>query len=289
MTDAGAAQDGLGADRVPEVHELTRVVALDGPAGSGKSTVARLAAQALGWRFVDTGATYRAVTLQVLRSGVPLDDADAVTKAAESAHVVLDVDAFSTRVELGGEDVSAEIRGPEVTSAVSAVSAVPGVRRRLVLLQRQLMGTEGAVVEGRDISTVVAPRAGVKVYLDAREEVRARRRAADHAGALAAAAAGATAPAAPSSSGTSAGASPTSSDAVPGGGNAQSGAPAVIDIDAVQADIRRRDALDNKTNKLEVSEGAIHLDTSDLTLQEVVDAVVQLVEAAGLTTTGAGR
>lgn len=301
MTDAGAARDGAPVDRVPDVEELTRVVALDGPAGSGKSTVARLTAQALGWRFVDTGATYRAVTLHVLRSGVALDDAVAVTRAAESARVVLDVDAFSTRVELNGEDVSTKIRGPEVTAAVSAVSAVPGVRHRLVLLQRQLMGTEGAVVEGRDISTVVAPLAGVKVYLDAREEVRARRRAADHAGAMAAAAAQAadqgapqTAPQIAAASSRAAGlAAPTSGSPDSGGVGLASAPPPVnvpdVDLAAVQADIRRRDALDNQTNKLEVSEGAIHLDTSDLTLQEVVDAVVRLVQEAGLAATGMSR
>ena len=255
---------GAGVDDapVPGIAELTRVVALDGPAGSGKSTVARRAAQALGWRFVDTGATYRAVTLAVLRSGVPLDDAEAVAAVACTARVRLAVDPSSSLVELDGEDVSAEIRGPAVTAAVSAVSAVPSVRAGLVLLQRRLMGTAGAVVEGRDIATVVAPDAGLKVYLDAREEVRARRRAADsHRGVAIEPHAGRSSASAPT-------AAPDAAEAAA--------------LAAVSADLRRRDALDGQTNRLEVSEGAVHLDTSDLTLDEVVEAVVELARTVGL-------
>jgi cytidylate kinase len=277
MTGVGAQQR-----RVPDVSELVRVVALDGPAGSGKSTVARLTAQALGWRFVDTGATYRAITLHVLRSGADLDDTEAVARAAREAQVDLDVDPSARGVRLNGGDVSAEIRGPLVTAAVSGVSAVPAVRAQLIELQRALMGTEGAVVEGRDIATVVAPLAAVKVYLDAREDVRARRRAADvdagvgpKAGAL----------------GTelSAGASePLSAPAGSAPGTTSSGSSddRIADVRDVQADLRRRDALDSQTNKLEVSEGAIHLDTSDLTIDEVVAAVVALVRAAGLVSEG---
>jgi cytidylate kinase len=271
-----------GQGPVPDVAELTRVIALDGPAGSGKSTVARRTAQALGWRFVDTGATYRAITLQVLRSGVPLEDATAVTRAAEGALLVLDVDPWTTRVELDGEDVSAEIRGPEVTAAVSAVSAVPGVRNHLVAVQRRLMGTAGAVVEGRDIATVVAPLAAVKVYLDAREEVRARRRAGDrHVGVVSTPAAALEAPVAARHAEPVQGTGPHADSAVGDVGRTQQGGS--VALETVQADLRRRDALDNQTNKLEVSEGAIHLDTSDLTLEEVVDAVVALARDAGLT------
>jgi cytidylate kinase len=271
---------GEGQGRVPDVAELTRVVALDGPAGSGKSTVARRTAQALGWRFVDTGATYRAVTLQVLRAGVDLRDAVGVTAAAAAAQLVLDVDPWSTRVELDGEDVSAEIRGPAVTAAVSAVSAVPGVRQHLILLQRQLMGTDGAVVEGRDIATVVAPLARVKVYLDAREEVRALRRARDKDAGIPATAQG-SAP-----RGTLSGPARQAGGGIPSAGRASAPVPSTtagrVAVEDVQADLRRRDELDSQTNKLEVSEGAIHLDTSDLTLDEVVAAVVSLVKGAGL-------
>ena len=247
---------------MPGVAELTRVVALDGPAGSGKSTVARRTAQALGWRFVDTGATYRAVTLAVLRSGVPLEDEAAVAAVARAARVRLGVDPSSMLVELDGVDVSSEIRGPAVTAAVSAVSAVPAVRAWLVLLQRRLMGTAGAVVEGRDIATVVAPNAGLKIYLDAREEVRARRRAADshHGVAI----------------------EQLADRAGASGRQAAPDAAAAVPLSVVQRDLRRRDALDSQTNRLEVSEGAVHLDTSDLSLDEVVGAVVDLARTAGL-------
>jgi cytidylate kinase len=277
---------GAGADRerVPDVSELTRVVALDGPAGSGKSTVARRTAQALGWRFVDTGATYRAITLAVLRAAVPLDDHEAVTRAAESAQLFLDVDPWSARVELDGQDVSDEIRGPEVTAAVSAVSAVPGVRRHLVQVQRGLMGVEGAVVEGRDIATVVAPLAAVKVYLDAREDVRARRRAGDrHVGVVTPPAGGARAGGAGSSAQPAQERDPDSaSGSVRTETSPQADDARLVALEAIRADIRRRDALDNQTNRLQVSEGAIHLDTSDLTLVQVVEAVVALVRDAGL-------
>lgn len=277
MTGVGVdGTPGAGAPqrvpRVPSVEELTRVVALDGPAGSGKSTVSRLVAEALGWRFVDTGATYRALTLAVLRAGVDpeADGSEAALLAAvRDAEVLLLTDPSAPRVLLDGVDVSVAIRSPEVTRHVSAVSAVPAVRQRLIELQRQAMGVEGAVVEGRDIATVVAPLAAVKVYLDARPEVRAARRAGDtHTGVVAAASAGrASAPVA--DQGDPAGAS----GLAPGASAA---------TDAVAADLARRDARDHQTNRLEVSEGALHLDTSDLSLSEVVAAIVRLVRDAGL-------
>ncbi|MCU1672594.1 MAG: cmk [Frankiales bacterium] len=155
-----------------------RVIALDGPSGSGKSTVARGVARTLGWRYVDTGATYRAATLAALRAGVALEDPAAVAAAVADARIELSVDPDVPGVRLDGDDVAAEIRGPVVTGAVSAVSAVPAVRAQMVALQRSLIG-DGAVVEGRDIGTAVAPAAPVKVYLDASPEVRASRRAAE--------------------------------------------------------------------------------------------------------------
>jgi cytidylate kinase len=249
---------------VPDVADLTRVVAVDGPAGSGKSTVARAAAQALGWRFVDTGATYRAVTLQVLRAGVDLADPAAVAAAAAQADVELDTEPAQRGVRLNGEDVSAEIRGAAVTAAVSGVSAVPAVRRQLVALQRRLMGLDGAVVEGRDIATVVAPQAAVKVYLDARPEVRARRRAVELAP---------VAPAAPTGTGTGARES----------GTATAEAALLPDeVASVEQSLRLRDELDSRTNSLVATEGAVHLDTSDLTVQQVVAEIVTLAERAGV-------
>jgi len=152
------------------------VIAIDGPAGTGKSSVSRGLAQTLGARYVDTGAMYRIVTLAMLRAGVDLRDSEAIAAAAE---VPLSV-GFDPQVEqtyLDGEDVSVQIRSDEVTRAVSAVAAVPAVRARLVQLQRESAeGADSVVVEGRDIGTVVLPGAGVKIFLTASAETRARRR-----------------------------------------------------------------------------------------------------------------
>ena len=158
------------------------VVALDGPSGSGKSTAAKGVARVLGWRYVDTGATYRAATLAVLRAGTDLADpaaiAACVSEVLAADELRLSTDPDAPAVRLGDEDVSQQIRSAEVTASVSAVSAVPEVRAGLVALQRRLMGSDGAVAEGRDIGAVVAPEAAVKVYLDADQAVRAQRRAA---------------------------------------------------------------------------------------------------------------
>ena len=221
-----------------------QVIALDGPSGSGKSTVARSVASSLGWRYVDTGATYRAATLAVLRAGTPLDDPDGIAGVVRSAVVDLSTDPGTAGVRLDGEDVTALVRGPEVTAAVSAVSAVPSVRAQLVELQRRLAGDGGAVLEGRDIGTAVFPDAPVKVFLDASAEVRASRRAGD----------------------TDAG---------------------VVDptLDAVAADLARRDRLDSSraASPLQAAQDAVHLDSSALDAQEVVERVLALARDAGLT------
>jgi cytidylate kinase len=227
-----------------------RVIALDGPSGSGKSTVARAVARRLGWRYVDTGATYRAATLAVLRAGVDVGDPDAVAATVARADIVVSSDPDVPGTSLDGADVSALIRGAEVTAAVSAVSAVPEVRRRLVALQRELAGSDGAVLEGRDIGTAVFPDAAVKVFLDASSEVRATRRA----------------------------------------GDADTGISIVTgeSTDVVQRvadDLARRDRLDSSrvASPLQAAEDAVHLDSSALDAQQVVDSVLRLADAAGLT------
>ena len=224
----------------------TPVIARDGPSGSGKSTVARAVATALGWRYVDTGATYRIATLAVLRAGVDLTDAVAVAAVVETARVELSTDPAVPSARLAGEDVSAVIRGAGVTAAVSAVSAVPAVRRRLVELQRELAGTAGAVLEGRDIGTAVFPDAPVKVFLDASPAVRAGRRAAD--------------------------------------GDAGVHAPAGDLLASVGADLARRDRLDSTraTSPLAAASDAVHLDSSALEAAEVVEQVLALARDAGL-------
>lgn len=150
------------------------VIAIDGPAGAGKSTVARALAADLGFTYLDSGAMYRCVALAALRRGVDADDAGAMTELAGSILISLE----GERVELDGEDVSAAIRAPEVTEASSRVSVHPGVREAMVARQRELIAAGRYVAEGRDIGTVVSPEAPLKVFLTASAEERARRRAA---------------------------------------------------------------------------------------------------------------
>jgi cytidylate kinase len=150
------------------------VIAIDGPAGAGKSTVARALAAALGFTYLDSGAMYRCVALAALREGADGDDGAAITAIVAALSIELD----GERVLLDGEDVSAAIREPRVSEASSRVSVHPGVREALVERQRQLIGTGRYVAEGRDIGTVVSPDSPLKVFLTASPEERARRRAA---------------------------------------------------------------------------------------------------------------
>ena len=163
----------------PVTADFTGQIALDGPSGTGKSSVARAVASKLGAAYLDTGAMYRAATVAVLDAGVDPEDAEAVAAAVAAARIEVGTAADTEVVEVDGVDVAVRIRGAEVTRAVSAVSAVPSVRRRLVDQQRALVSAADAVVvEGRDIGTVVLPGATLKVYLTAAPEARAERRAA---------------------------------------------------------------------------------------------------------------
>jgi cytidylate kinase len=152
------------------------VIAIDGPAGAGKSTVARALAERLGFTYLDSGAMYRCVALSSLRAGADPDDASAVTRLAEALDLSMTLDA----VTIGGEDVTAEIRSPEVSALASRVSVHPGVRAAMVERQRALVAEGGWVAEGRDIGTVVCPEAPLKIYLTASEDERAARRAAEN-------------------------------------------------------------------------------------------------------------
>ena len=216
------------------------VVAIDGPAGTGKSTVARGLAAALGSTYLDTGAMYRVVTLAVLRSGVALDDIDGIGAVAQGVEVSVDSQPEGDRAFLGDEDVSREIRGDEVTRAVSAVAAVPAVRTRLVAVQQQLAAQGGGVVvEGRDIGTVVLPDADVKIFLTASAETRAQRR------------------------------------------NDQNIAAGLRDDYAgVLADVLRRDELDSTraVSPLRPADDAVIVDTGDMTQEQVIDHLRDLVE-----------
>ena len=215
------------------------VIAVDGPAGTGKSSVSRGLARALHARYLDTGAMYRIVTLAVLRAGAELGDTLAVESAAAGVPLSVGYNPDEDRAYLDAEDVSAEIRGDAVTKAVSAVSAVPAVRARLVGLQRELAAGPGSVVvEGRDIGTVVLPGADVKIFLTASAEERARRRNEQ---------------------------------------NVASGLR--DDYDAVLADVKRRDHLDSTraVSPLRAADDALVVDTSDMSESEVVEHLVELV------------
>lgn len=217
-----------------------RRIAIDGPAGTGKSTLARTLARRLGGAYLDTGAMYRVATLQVLRAGIDPEDSAAVIAATADLPLEIGTDAGAECVLLRGEDVSEEIRTARVTAAVSAVSAVPEVRENLVRLQRRLASDGGTVVlEGRDIGTVVLPDAEVKIYLTASPEVRARRR--------------------------------TDQDLAAG---------RAADYDEVLAAVIERDRKDSTraASPLRPAADAVVIDTSDLTLDEVLDRLVALAE-----------
>ena len=213
------------------------VVAIDGPSGSGKSTVARAVAAALGLRYLDTGAMYRALTWWVLRQGADPGDEPAVLDALGTFQVELSTDPAVARVLVGGHDVTTAIRSAKVTDAVSAVSAIPEVRARLVSLQRELVGPGGIAVEGRDIGTTVCPNAPVKIFLTAATATRASRRA------------------------------------------LQIG-PEAPGLDAVRAELDRRDRLDSgrMTSPLSRAADALAIDSTSMSLGQVVARVLDVVQ-----------
>lgn len=223
---------------------LAPVIAVDGPAGAGKSSVCRGVAARMGLRYLDTGAMYRAMTWAMLTSGVDVNDAAAIAAEAEATDIVSGTDPLAPSIHVGGVDVSVPIRESDVTDAVSAVSAVPEVRERLVDLQRaevtaaQSAGV-GIVVEGRDISTVVLPNADLKVFITADPSVRAQRRARQ--------------------------------DEEAGKGN--------VDVALTESALLSRDAKDSSraASPLTLAPDAVVVDTTDLTLDEVIDHVVGMI------------
>jgi cytidylate kinase len=212
-----------------------RVIAIDGPAGSGKSTVAKALAARLGLEYLDTGAMYRSVTFAALRRGVDPADADVVGRLAGDVTISLSPDA----VVVDGADATIEIRGPEVSRAVSIVAANPAVRTEMVRRQREWVAARGGgVLEGRDIGTVVFPDAELKVYLTADPEVRAQRRSKEVTD---------------------------------------------LDYETVAADLARRDALDQgrDVSPLAEAEDAFLLDTSGLTVDEIIDVIAKRIGDGG--------
>lgn len=216
------------------------VLAVDGPSGTGKSTMCRALAKKMGAKYVDTGAMYRVATLAVLRAGVDPEDVEGVIAATAQLPLEVSDDPDSTAVLLAGEDVSAEIRGAEVTRNVSAVSAIPEVRTNLVDLQRRLArDAHRAIVEGRDIGTVVLPDAPAKVFMTASAEVRAKRR--------------------------------YDQDVAAG---------READYDKVLADVQRRDEMDSSraTSPLRPADDAVVVDTSEMSPEEVLQTLTDVIE-----------
>jgi len=216
------------------------VLAVDGPSGTGKSTMCRALAKLMGAKYVDTGAMYRVATLAVLRAGVDPEDVEGVIAATAQLPLEVSDDPDSTEVLLAGEDVSAEIRGPEVTRNVSAVSAIPQVRTNLVELQRRLArDAHRAIVEGRDIGTVVLPDAPAKVFMTASAQVRAQRRY-----------------------------------------DQDIAAGREADYEKVLADVQRRDDMDSSraTSPLRPADDAVVVDTSEMTPDEVLQALTAVIE-----------
>jgi len=214
------------------------IIAIDGPAGSGKSTVSKLVAQRLGLLYIDTGAMYRALTLKAMRKDIDLEDSDALVKLAHATKIDLSHND-SLKVYLDGEDVTALIRTPELTNNVKFVARVPGVRHEMVRLQRAVGLRHPSVLEGRDIGTVVFPDADYKFYLDASMEERAHRRHKELAE-----------------------------------------ADQRVDFESLKKDIKARDESDMKRSvgALKKAEDAIVVDTTDLTIQEVVDKLLSYIK-----------
>lgn len=216
-----------------DAPEFRGVIALDGPSGTGKSTVARHLAQKLGAQYLDTGAMYRAATVAVLRAGIDPNDQIAVAARVAMSRIEVSTDPWHRSTRLNGQDVDLEIRSAATTAAVSAVSAVQPVRAQLVAQQRSIISRAPTVAEGRDIGSVVWPDAELKVYLTAREEVRARRRA---------------------------------------------GELGEADLGRIARSLRKRDALDSgrAASPLRRPDGSTEVDTSELTIDEVVELLAGL-------------
>ncbi|MCZ4509579.1 (d)CMP kinase [Streptomyces sp. ActVer] len=213
------------------------IVAIDGPSGTGKSSTSKAVAAKLGLSYLDTGAQYRAITWWMVTNGIDITDPSSIADAAGKPEIVSGTDPSAPTITVDGTDVAGPIRTQEVTSKVSAVSAVPEVRARITELQRSIASAagQGIVVEGRDIGTTVLPDADLKIFLTASPEARAARRSGELKGA---------------------------------------------DVNATREALIKRDAADSsrKTSPLAKADDAVEVDTSDLTLQQVIECVVTLVE-----------
>ena len=214
-------------------------IAIDGPAGAGKSTIAKKVAAKLSFIYVDTGAMYRAMALYLHRNGISADDTEQIAAACTGAEISIEYRNGEQVVLLGGENVNPFLRTEEVSAMASKSSAVPQVRTRLVQLQQELAAAQNVVMDGRDIGTVVLPHAQVKIYLTASVEVRARRRFLELQ---------------------------------------EKGEPAVFET--IAADIAERDHRDmtREVSPLKQADDAVLVDTSDMTIDEVTERILRIVE-----------
>ena len=214
-------------------------IAIDGPAGAGKSTIAKELAKRLGFIYVDTGAMYRAMALYLLREGVPMDDSGKISAASQRADITIAYKDGLQQVLLDGENVTTFLRTEEVGNMASVSSANPDVRKKLVELQQNLANRENVVMDGRDIGTCVLPNADVKVYLTASASCRAKRRYEE-----------------------------------------LTAKGETCDLGVIEADIEKRDHQDmtREHSPLRQAEDAVLLDSSDMTIREVVERILVLVE-----------
>lgn len=223
--------------------ERKPIIAIDGPAGAGKSTIAKSLARRLGYLFINTGAMYRAVAWQALNDGIPLEDADRVGRLATDLRIELAGAVDAMRVLVNGRDISDEISAPRISQAASLVSAIPAVRRALVARQQEMGRAGGVVMEGRDIGTQVFPDAELKIYLDATSDARAERRFAED----------------------------------------QARGVALASFEQMKADIEQRDTRDKTRadSPLEQAADAIYLDSSAMTIDEVVEKILKTLSERG--------
>jgi cytidylate kinase len=215
------------------------IIAIDGPAGAGKSTVARIIAQRLGFLYIDTGAMYRALTLKIIQEGIKVSDIGRIIQAAQQAHIELKVDAGgSLRVCLDSVDITNRIRQPEVTAFVSDIAKIGPVRQIMLKTQRKMGQQQDAVLDGRDIGTVVFPQADKKFYLDASVQERAKRRYQE-----------------------------------------LKEAGQAVTLELVALDIARRDKIDSTREfaPLKKASDAVYLDTTEMTIKEVVQKVLDCI------------
>lgn len=215
------------------------IVAVDGPAGSGKGTVTKKIEKEIGFLYLDTGVTYRCVALEVLRKGIELNEEDKIIEIADNIDVEIEKRENRDLILLNNEDVSKEIRSKEVTSIVSQVSSIIPVREKMVELQRKLAKGKNVIVEGRDIGTVVFPNAEIKIYLDASEETRAKRRYEE---------------------------------------NIQNGINTTYEEVLENVKLRDYNDIHKKVGALKKAEDAVVIDSTNLTIEQVVEKIIEMID-----------